>query len=179
MASVRLTSGPLPQGRPAPKLAGDRPKHRRAPTQELDLLAGTPCSYFLTLPVQSRWPCCGPSQCGTSWYVRGSFVERSCLSEVVELCACLLLVPRFRVCARGLRLWSRLGRALVVPFTASRRSLQVSILCGSSYRRGYFCFSWSHGRSFLRRWSHEVLTDMSLVEFQVLMVSVAGSRLLP
>ena len=45
-ASVRLTSGHLPQGQPTQKLAGDRPKHRRAPTQELDLVSGTPSSYF-------------------------------------------------------------------------------------------------------------------------------------
>ena len=32
----RLTSGHPPQGRPTPTLAGDGPKHQRAPTQQLD-----------------------------------------------------------------------------------------------------------------------------------------------
>ena len=36
-------------GRPTQELAGDRPKHRRAPTQELD----RPLSYFLTLSGSS------------------------------------------------------------------------------------------------------------------------------
>ena len=56
--------------------------------------------------------------------------------------------------------------ALVVPFTVSPRSLQVSTLCGSSIP-STAVFS-------------EVLTNLlSLVEFRVSMVSVAGFRLLP
>ena len=31
----------------SPKLAGDRPKDRRAPSQELDFVSGTLCCYFL------------------------------------------------------------------------------------------------------------------------------------
>ena len=61
-----LTSGQSPQGRPTPKLAGYRPKHRWAPTQELDLMSGTPSSYFGKLSVQSRSSCNGSSQCGRS-----------------------------------------------------------------------------------------------------------------
>ena len=40
-----------PQGRPTPKLAGDRPKYRRAPPQELDFVSGTLRSYFLPWQV--------------------------------------------------------------------------------------------------------------------------------
>ena len=45
-----LTSGHLPQGRPAPKLAGDGPKHQRALTQKkLD----RPQLFFLTVSSSS------------------------------------------------------------------------------------------------------------------------------
>ena len=38
-----------PAGRPTPKMAGDRPEERRAPTQELDLMAGAPCNYSFNI----------------------------------------------------------------------------------------------------------------------------------
>ena len=55
---------PPPQGRPTPKLPGDRPKHLLAPTQELVLFSGTLCCS-----VYSRWPYSGPSRRGRSWYL--------------------------------------------------------------------------------------------------------------
>ena len=42
-------SGYPPQGRPTPQLAGNRPKHRRAPTQELVLLSGTSLLLLVNL----------------------------------------------------------------------------------------------------------------------------------
>ena len=62
---------PPPQGQPTP--TGDRPKHRRASTQDRDLVSGTLSSYFLTLSVPSCWLVSGRSQCGRSWCVLGSF----------------------------------------------------------------------------------------------------------
>ena len=41
-----LRAGTPRKGDLPPKLAGDRPKDRRAPSQELDFVSGTLCCYF-------------------------------------------------------------------------------------------------------------------------------------
>ena len=98
--------------------------------KKLNLLAGTPCTYFLTLPVHSSWPYCEPSQCGRTWYVRGSFVERAfCRRPWISM-------PTYSLCRVSTCLRSgTLGGALLVsrqsiPSTAVSGSLDQSVAAG-------------------------------------------------